>query len=73
MMQTLRDFLGVSVLTSLPCNAGNVGLILGRGTKIPHAAEQLSPSNATTEPACVPRLENVLQRSIYMPQLRPNK
>ena len=29
----------VSVLKSLPCNAGNVGLILGRGTKIPPAVQ----------------------------------
>ena len=27
-------------------------MILGQGTKIPHAAEQLSPYDATTEPVC---------------------
>ena len=34
-----------------PFNAGDVGSIPGQGTKIPHAAGQLNPSAATTEPA----------------------
>ena len=34
-----------------PPNEGDMGSILGLGTKIPHAAEQLSPHAATTEPA----------------------
>ena len=33
-----------------PSNAGNLGLIPGWGTKIPHAAGQLSPRATTTEP-----------------------
>ena len=44
-----------------PSNAGDAGLIPGRSTKIPHAAGQLSPRAATTEPtrsgAGVPQLE----------------
>ena len=44
-----------------PSNAGDAGSIPGRGTKIPHAAGQLSPRAATTEltrpGACAPRLE----------------
>ena len=32
-----------------PSNAGDAGLIPGRGTKIPHAMGQLSPHAATTE------------------------
>ena len=32
-----------------PYNAGDVGLIPGQETKIPHAAGQLSPSATTTE------------------------
>ena len=32
-----------------PCNAGNLGLIPGWGTKIPHAVDQLSPSATTRE------------------------
>ena len=34
------------------CNAGDMGLIPGQGTRIPHATEQLSPSVATIEPVC---------------------
>ena len=34
------------------CNAGDVGLIPGRGTKIPSAVEQLSPYTTTTELSC---------------------
>ena len=33
-----------------PSNAGNVGLIPGRGNKIPHAAGQLSPRDLKPEP-----------------------
>ena len=35
-----------------PCNADNASWIPGWGTKIPHAAEQLSPLSTTTESAC---------------------
>ena len=38
-----RDFPGGPVVKNLPSNAGNAGLIPGRGTKIPHAAGQISP------------------------------
>ena len=34
---------------NLPSNAGDAGSIPGRGTKIPHAAGQLSPRATTTE------------------------
>ena len=43
------DFLGGPVVKNLPTNAGDAGLIPGRGTKIPHAAGQLSPCATTTE------------------------
>ena len=39
-----RDFAGGPVVKNLPSNAGDVGSISGLGTKIPHAAGQLSPS-----------------------------
>ena len=45
----LRDFPGGPVVKNPPSNAGDVGLIPGWGTKIPHAAGQLSPHAATTE------------------------
>ena len=38
-----KDFLGGSVLKNPPCNAGDAGSSPGRGTKIPHAVEQISP------------------------------
>ena len=45
----LGDFRGGPVAKNLPCNAGDAGLILRWGTKIPPATEQLSQSTATTE------------------------
>ena len=47
-----RDFPGSPVVKNPPSNAGDAGLIPGQGTKIPHAAGQLSPLAATTEPTC---------------------
>ena len=49
---TMRDFLGGPGVTNLPSNAGKVGSVLGRGTKIPHAMKKLSPRTTTTEPVC---------------------
>ena len=46
----IEDFPGGPVVKNPPSNAGDVGSISGRGTKIPHAAGQLSPRGATTEP-----------------------
>ena len=49
------------MVKNLPSNVGDVGSIPGRGTRIPHAAGQLSPCTATREPtrsgACMPQLE----------------
>ena len=44
-----RDFPGGPVVKNLLSNAGDAGSIPGWGTKIPHAAGQLSPHAATTE------------------------
>ena len=41
-----------------PCNAWDMGLIPGLGTKITLAEGQVSPCAATTE-ACAPQLESV--------------
>ena len=41
-------FPGDPVVKNLPCNAGDVGSIPDRGTKISHATEQLSPRTTTT-------------------------
>ena len=43
------DFPGGPVVKNMPSNAGERGLIPGWGTKIPHAARQLSPNATTTE------------------------
>ena len=48
-LKVLRDFPGGPVVKNLPCNAGDASSIPGRGTKIPHAVEQLSPRATTTE------------------------
>ena len=57
----IGDFPGGPVTKNLPYNAGDAGSIPGQGTKIPHAAGQLSPRATTTELAhsgpCTPQLE----------------
>ena len=56
-----RDFPGGPVVKN-PCNAGDVeSLVPCRGTKIPHASEQLSPCASTTEPRCSGALEPQLE------------
>ena len=47
---THRDFPGGPVVKNPPSNAGDVGSIPGRGTKIPHAVGQLNP--CALEPTC---------------------
>ena len=41
------EFSGGPVVKKPPSNAGDSGSIPGRGTKIPHASGQLSPSTTT--------------------------
>ena len=38
----IRDFPGDPVVKNPPSNAGDVGLIPGQGTKVPHDSGQLS-------------------------------
>ena len=38
------------MVKNLPCYSGDVGLILGQGTKIPHAMGQLERLHVTKEP-----------------------
>ena len=58
-----------------PSNARNTGSIPGQGTKIPHAAGQLSPCTTTTEPthlnerACVPQTTEPTRSGTHVPQL----
>ena len=42
-VKQIGGFLGDSVVKNTPCNARDMGSIPCRGTKMPHAAEQLSP------------------------------
>ena len=44
-----QDLPSGPVVKNLPCNAENTSSIPGRGTKIPHAVEQLSPHATTIE------------------------
>ena len=47
------DFPGGPVVKNLPPNSGDMGLVPGWGTKIPHAAGQLNPRITIREkPAC---------------------
>ena len=48
-LMSFRDFPGGPVVKNPPCNAGDAGLIPGQGTKISHAAGQLSLHATTTE------------------------
>ena len=71
-----KDFLDSPVVKNLPSNAGDVGLIPGQGTKIPHAVGQLNLLTATREPsgfrAHALQLEKplMLQQRDYEPQRR---
>ena len=47
-----RNFPGGPVVKKAACNAGDVGSVLGQGTKITHAAGQISPHTVITEPVC---------------------
>ena len=53
-----------------PCNAGDVGVTPGQGTKIPHAMGQLSLSAATTEPKCQNKRFRRMQQRSQVPQQR---
>ena len=44
------------MVENLSCNARDVGLIPGPGTKIPHATGQLSTCTVTTEPQLLKRM-----------------
>ena len=71
-----RDFLSGPVVKNLPSNAGDLGSIPGRGTKIPHAKGQLSPCTTTTElsrlneRARVPQTTEPTHSGAHTPQLQ---
>ena len=77
MKRDVGDFPGDPVVKNLPSNAGDVGLISGRGAKIPHAVEQLSLRDTTTEPTalqleCRIKRSGVIQQRPHMTHLRPD-
>ena len=61
----ILGFPGGPVVKNPPCNVGDVGLIPGQGTKIPHAVGQLSPQIATTE-------STHAKKRYQVPALRPD-
>ena len=48
-MNHFGDFPGGPVVNNLACNAGDVGLIPGQGTKIPHACGATKPVHRNEE------------------------
>ena len=69
---------GGPVVKNPPSNAGDTGSIPGRGTKILHAAGQLSPRTATTElvhltGAHMPQTTEPTRRGACVPQLEKRK
>ena len=69
-----KDFPGGPVVKNLPCNAGDMGLIPGWGTKIPPASEQLSLQaleqhkilrDAVKTPHATPRLNTAKQINVF--------
>ena len=64
------DFPGAPVVKNLPCNAGDGSFIPGRGTKIPHAVEQLRP-HAITRESVLHRRIGMMQRRSCVLQRRP--
>ena len=72
----MRDFPGGPVIKNPPSNAGDAGSIPGRGTKIPHAAGQLSLRTTTTELVCLNEKARVPQTTgstLPRPQLEREK
>ena len=60
------------MVRNLPCKAGDAGSIPGRGTKIPHSLEKLSPQAATRESVSHNERSYMMQRKPCMLQLRLN-
>ena len=44
-----RNFPGGPVVKKAPCNAGDVGSVLGQRAKFPHVTEELNPGAAAPE------------------------
>ena len=71
--QHRRDFPGGPMVKNPPCNARDVGSILGQRIKIPHSMKQLSPRATTRHSVCHKERSHVTQqRRPCMLQLRPH-
>ena len=51
-LKVALDVPGGPTVKNPPSSAGDIGLLLGRGTKIPHAMGHLSPRVTAAEPMC---------------------
>ena len=73
----MGNFPGGPVVKNPASNAGDVGSIHGLGTKIPHAAGQLSPCNTSGKPSTAtaepvyPSPRSAIRRTCML-QLRPS-
>ena len=67
-----KDISGGPVVKRMPCNAWDVGLIPGWGTKIPRATEQLSPYATTRESVQRNQRAHMIQWNSYRLPLRPD-
>lgn len=68
----LRDFPGGSAVESPPCNVGDLGLIPGQGSRIPHESEHLGLYVADTETKHQKEKSQVTQQRFHMPHQRSN-
>ena len=66
-----EDFPGSPVVKHPTCNAGDVGSIPDQGTKIPHAAGQLSPCATITEAGVLQPLKLARSRAHALQQEKP--
>ena len=57
----VREFPGGPVVKNLPCNAGDMGSVPGRGTQIPHAMGQLSLHTSRQNPCATVKRCHVAQ------------
>ena len=75
----MRDFPGGPVVKHPLSNAGDMSLIPGWGTKIPHATRQLSPHTTTVElshlneRACMPQTTEPMHSGACVPQREKEK
>ena len=70
-METVGDFSGGPEVKNLPCTAGDMGSIPGRGTNIPQVVEQPRPMLQLLSPNDLEPVSMCHKRSC-VPQPRPS-